>query len=151
MSEATDLSPTPLGSPPLRTQPQMIFPILDMDLEEAKFAAEVAAVQEWWNEPRWAHTKRIYTADELCAKRGSLQINYASNAMSKKLWEILETRWKASILCALVVRKHLLTTTPEQRCQLHFWMHGPCTSHPDGQIPGHCLCIWMAMLLIGFI
>lgn len=67
--------------------------IIDMYLEDAAFAADVRATKEWWSSPRWASTKRPYTAEEICSKRGNLKIEYPSNAMSKKLWEILEQRW----------------------------------------------------------
>ncbi|EOD47688.1 putative isocitrate lyase protein [Neofusicoccum parvum UCRNP2] len=52
--------------------------IIDMYLEDATFASEVKATEEC----------------QICSKRGNLKIEYASNAMSKKLWEILEKRWK---------------------------------------------------------
>ncbi|GME60275.1 isocitrate lyase [Neofusicoccum parvum] len=68
--------------------------IIDMYLEDATFASEVKATEEWWRSPRWVATKRPYTASQICSKRGNLKIEYASNAMSKKLWEILEKRWK---------------------------------------------------------
>ncbi|KAK0645187.1 Isocitrate lyase [Lasiodiplodia hormozganensis] len=67
--------------------------IIDMYLEDAAFAADVKATKDWWSSPRWSSTKRPYTAEEICSKRGNLKIEYPSNAMSKKLWEILEERW----------------------------------------------------------
>lgn len=70
--------------------------IIDMYLEDAAFAADVKATRDWWSSPRWASTKRPYTPEEICSKRGNLKIEYPSNAMSKKLWEILEERWTVS-------------------------------------------------------
>lgn len=64
--------------------------------EDLKFAAEVAEIEAWWKSPRWSKTQRPYTAEQICAKRGNLQISYASNDMSKKLWHILEHRWQVS-------------------------------------------------------
>ncbi|KAF8852729.1 isocitrate lyase [Acephala macrosclerotiorum] len=50
-----------------------------------------------WNNPRWSKTQRPYTAEQICSKRGNLQIKYASNDMSKKLWNILEKNNEASV------------------------------------------------------
>ncbi|OJD31271.1 isocitrate lyase [Diplodia corticola] len=68
--------------------------IIDMYLEDTAFNSEVKATEEWWRGARWSGTKRPYTASQICAKRGNLKIEYASNAMSRKLWEMLEKRWK---------------------------------------------------------
>ncbi|KAF8471172.1 isocitrate lyase AcuD [Kalaharituber pfeilii] len=70
----------------------MLSPV-NIDAEEAAFQAEVAAVKEWWKSPRWRYTKRPYTAEQIVAKRGNLQINYPSNAQAKKLWTLLEERF----------------------------------------------------------
>lgn len=64
--------------------------------EETAFAAEITAIKTWWSSPRWSTTKRPYTAEQICSKRGNLQIKYASNDMSKKLWDILEHKWQVS-------------------------------------------------------
>lgn len=63
------------------------------DLEQQQYAQEVAAVKQWWSEPRWRHTKRPFTAEQIVAKRGTLNIEYPANAQSKKLWNILEDRF----------------------------------------------------------
>ena len=54
---------------------------------------EVKQLKEWWSEPRWRFTKRPFTAEQIASKRGNLPIQYPSNAMSKKLWKILEQRF----------------------------------------------------------
>ena len=69
-----------------------------IDAEEQRFQAEVAEVKQWWNDSRWRYTKRPFTAEQIVAKRGNLKIEYPGNAQSKKLWNILEGRFK--------VRKH---------------------------------------------
>jgi isocitrate lyase len=72
----------------------MLHPPTDLDQEARQFAAEVEAVKNWWGLPRWRYTKRPFTAEQIVAKRGTLKIDYASNAQSHKLWDILEERFK---------------------------------------------------------
>ncbi|KAI5795039.1 isocitrate lyase [Geopyxis carbonaria] len=64
-----------------------------MSPEQQSYLNEVAAVKEWWSQPRWRATKRPFTAEAIVEKRGTLPISYASNTQSKKLWNILERRW----------------------------------------------------------
>ncbi len=72
---------------------KMASPPIDAVREDQAFAAEVEAVKRWWSDSRWRYTKRPFTAEQIVAKRGTLKIEYASNAMSKKLWKILEGRF----------------------------------------------------------
>ncbi|KAI9888194.1 MAG: isocitrate lyase 1 [Bogoriella megaspora] len=65
-----------------------------IDAEEQAYRAEVNAVKQWWTDSRWRHTRRPFTAEQIVAKRGNLKIEYPSNAMSKKLWGIVEGRFK---------------------------------------------------------
>lgn len=65
-----------------------------LDYEEQVFQADVKAVKQWWTDARWRHTKRPFTAEQIVAKRGNLTIEYPSNAQSKKLWAIVESRFK---------------------------------------------------------
>lgn len=65
-----------------------------LDLEEKKFQDEVAATQQWWNDSRWRYTKRPFTAEQIVSKRGTLKLQYPSNDQSKKLWGVLEGRFK---------------------------------------------------------
>jgi len=67
---------------------------MNIDAEEAAFQAEVAGIKEWWSNPRWRHTKRPFTAEQIVAKRGNLRIQYPSNNQAKKLWKILEERFE---------------------------------------------------------
>ncbi|KAK2768652.1 isocitrate lyase 1 [Arachnomyces sp. PD_36] len=62
--------------------------------EDAKFQNDVNAVKQWWNDSRWRHTKRPFTAEQIVAKRGNLKIEYPSNVQSKKLWGIVEENFQ---------------------------------------------------------
>ena len=75
----------------------MVNPAVNPDIEDDLFAKEVEQVKAWWSEPRWRHTKRPFTAEQIVSKRGHLQVQYPSNAQSKKLWNILEHRFEVSV------------------------------------------------------
>ncbi|KAI9893824.1 MAG: isocitrate lyase 1 [Vezdaea aestivalis] len=65
-----------------------------IDEEDRVFQSEVAALKQWWSDSRWKQTKRPFTAEQIVAKRGNLKIEHPSNVQSKKLWKILEDRFK---------------------------------------------------------
>lgn len=65
-----------------------------IDEEEQKYLDDVQAVKQWWTDSRWRHTKRPFTAEQIVQKRGTLKIEYPSNVQSKKLWNIVEQRFK---------------------------------------------------------
>ncbi|KAI9885954.1 MAG: ESCRT-III subunit protein snf7 [Watsoniomyces obsoletus] len=65
-----------------------------MEHEEQAYRADVARVKSWWTDERWRFTRRPFTAEQIVAKRGNLKIEYPSNIQSKKLWAILEKRFK---------------------------------------------------------
>jgi isocitrate lyase len=67
-----------------------------MEHEDKLYQDDVNAVKQWWKDSRWRYTRRPYTAEEIVAKRGNLKIEYPSNAQSKKLWQIVEGRFKVS-------------------------------------------------------
>jgi isocitrate lyase len=73
---------------------------VDPSTEEQIFLDEVADVKKWWSDSRWRYTKRPFTAESIVAKRGNLKIEYPSNVQSKKLWSILEGRFKVCLLRA---------------------------------------------------
>lgn len=77
---------------------KMNNPGVDVSTEEKQYLDEVAAVKQWWNDSRWRYTKRPFTAEQIVAKRGNLKIEYPSNVQSKKLWTILEGRFKVRFL-----------------------------------------------------
>ena len=72
----------------------MINNAVDPNAEDELFLKEVEAVKQWWSDSRWRHTKRPFTAEQIVSKRGHLKVEYPSNAQSKKLWNILEGRFK---------------------------------------------------------
>jgi isocitrate lyase len=72
----------------------MINNAVDPNVEDELFLKEVEAVKKWWSDSRWRHTKRPFTAEQIVSKRGHLKVEYPSNAQSKKLWNILEGRFK---------------------------------------------------------
>jgi len=67
-----------------------------LDAEEQQFQDEVAAIKQWWSEPRWRYTKRPFTAEQIANKRGNLTIQHPGNVLSKKLWNIVEKRFAVS-------------------------------------------------------
>lgn len=76
---------------------KMAKPPTDTTKEDQIYAAEVAAVKKWWSDSRWRYTKRTFTAEQIVAKRGTLAIDYPSNVQAKKLWTILEGRFKVCV------------------------------------------------------
>lgn len=76
----------------------MANPPADLVKEEQQYLSEVEEVKRWWNDSRWRYTKRPFSAEQIVAKRGNLKIEYASNTQSKKLWGILEGRFKVCFL-----------------------------------------------------
>lgn len=66
----------------------------DIKAEEEQFRREVEATKKWWSQPRWRKTKRIYPAEEIVAKRGTIKLNLPSGQQSDKLYALLENHWK---------------------------------------------------------
>jgi len=62
--------------------------------EQQRYLQEVEAVKQWWTDSRWRYTKRPFTAEQIVQKRGNLTIQYPSNVQAKKLWNIVEDRFK---------------------------------------------------------
>ena len=69
-----------------------------IDNEDQLYQADVNAVKQWWKDSRWRYTKRPFTAEQIVAKRGNIKIEYPGNVLSKKLWEIMESRFKVYII-----------------------------------------------------
>ena len=72
----------------------MVNSAVNPDLEDELFAQEVEQVKKWWQDSRWRYTKRPFTAEQIVSKRGNLKIEYPSSAQARKLWGILEARFK---------------------------------------------------------
>ncbi|KXS93356.1 hypothetical protein AC579_1842 [Pseudocercospora musae] len=66
---------------------------MSSDSEQQQFEEEVKELKQWWNDSRWRYTRRPYTAESIVSKRGSIKIEYPSNQISKKLWNIVEQRF----------------------------------------------------------
>lgn len=68
----------------------------NIENEEQQYQQEVEDVKKWWSDSRWRHTRRPFTAEQIVQKRGTLKLQYPSNTQSKKLWNIVEGRFKVS-------------------------------------------------------
>jgi isocitrate lyase len=68
----------------------------NIDAEEKQYQQEVEEVKKWWSDSRWRYTRRPFTAEQIVQKRGTLRLQYPSNALAKKLWNIVEGRFKVS-------------------------------------------------------
>ena len=82
------------SSPKLFTYAVPVDMISPLDQEDQQYQNDVNAVKQWWTDSRWRYTKRPFTAENIVAKRGNLKIEYPSNAQAKKLWRIVEERFK---------------------------------------------------------
>ncbi|KAL0636094.1 mitochondrial 2-methylisocitrate lyase [Maublancomyces gigas] len=60
--------------------------------EDTLFDAEVQAVKQWWDTPRWKGIKRPYSAADIVSKRGTLKQEYPSSTAAKKLFGLFEER-----------------------------------------------------------
>ncbi|KAH8671414.1 isocitrate lyase [Xylariales sp. PMI_506] len=58
--------------------------------DQALFSREVEDMKKWWQSQRWRSTKRPFSAAQIVSKRGSINVDYSSGIMAKKLWSILE-------------------------------------------------------------
>jgi hypothetical protein len=126
----------------------MVNPAVDPNLEDELFAREVDEVKRWWTEPRWRHTKRPFTAEQIVNKRGNLKIEYPSNAQSKKLWNILEKRFQVCTESASMSPEAMANAPrTDQRCQLHVRLLGAHGRYPDGQVPRHRLRLGLAVVV----
>ncbi|PVH18219.1 isocitrate lyase [Candidozyma duobushaemuli] len=67
----------------------MPYTKIDVNEEERLFQDQVAELKQWWSQPRWKKTKRIYSPEEIAAKRGSLKIEYPSSQQAKKMYKLL--------------------------------------------------------------
>ncbi|KAF2163727.1 hypothetical protein M409DRAFT_68317 [Zasmidium cellare ATCC 36951] len=70
------------------------------DAEQQKFEEEVKELKQWWQSPRWRYTRRPFTAEQIVSKRGTIKIQYPSNDLSKKLWNLVEERFQSKTASA---------------------------------------------------
>ncbi|RUP48299.1 isocitrate lyase [Jimgerdemannia flammicorona] len=66
-----------------------------VEQEEAAFQAEVDQIKKWWKSDRFKLVKRPYSAEQIASKRGTLPVQYPSNAQAKKLWTLLQNHKKS--------------------------------------------------------
>jgi isocitrate lyase len=92
------MSPLQPVSPPVSSSlPADSFQLLPEksktgEAEDALYDAQVQAVKDWWNTPRYEGIKRPYTAEDVVARRGALQQTYPSSLMARKLFNLFEER-----------------------------------------------------------
>ncbi|SCU82617.1 LANO_0B06964g1_1 [Lachancea nothofagi CBS 11611] len=62
-----------------------------IDSLHAQMERHTREIEDWWSQPRWNNTKRIYSAREIAARRGSLppEKNNVSSVMARKLYQLL--------------------------------------------------------------
>lgn len=72
-------------------------PMASADEEDQRYQNDVDSVKQWWKDSRWRYTRRPFTAEQIVAKRGNIKIEHPSNIQSKKLWQIIEGRFKVYI------------------------------------------------------
>lgn len=92
----------------------MVNPDINLDAEDERFRQEVEQVKKWWSDSRWRQTKRPFTAEQIVTKRGTLPVEYPSNAQAKKLWKILEDRFEVIHHSSCVI---FYTTQPTMACK----------------------------------
>lgn len=68
----------------------MPYSAINVDEEEKFFQDQVKEINEWWSQPRWNKTKRIYSAEDIAKKRSTLKIDYPSSGQAKKLYKLLQ-------------------------------------------------------------
>lgn len=73
----------------------MPYTKINVDEEEKFFNNQVADIKKWWSQPRWSKTKRIYSAEDIALKRGSLKIEYPSSDQAKKLYNLIQEHDKS--------------------------------------------------------
>ncbi|QLL32326.1 hypothetical protein HG536_0C04950 [Torulaspora globosa] len=62
----------------------------DYQALKKELSASASEIKKWWSEPRWKNTKRIYTAEDIAARRGTFPpVEYPSSVMAKKLYKVL--------------------------------------------------------------
>lgn len=60
--------------------------------EDDFFCRQVSDVKSWWNSPRYKAIKRPYSAEDVVTKRGSLEQEFPSSLMARKLFNLLSVR-----------------------------------------------------------
>lgn len=67
---------------------------ISVQAEEAAYQQQIRDIEQWWSQPRWNQTKRIYSAAEIAKKRGTISGQFRSSTQAKKLFGLLTEHWK---------------------------------------------------------
>ncbi|CED85129.1 isocitrate lyase [Phaffia rhodozyma] len=62
--------------------------------EQLHLNEQISQIEKWWKDPRFAKTTRPYTSADVARMRGTLDIQYPSNEMGKKLYSLLDEKFK---------------------------------------------------------
>lgn len=67
----------------------------NFEVLQNELASAAQDIEKWWSQPRWKNTKRIYSAKDIAARRGTFPaVEYPSSIMAKKLYKVLENHHK---------------------------------------------------------
>nr|CAA51362.1 isocitrate lyase [Yarrowia lipolytica] len=62
--------------------------------EQQRFNNEVEEIKKWWSSPRWKHTKRVYSPEDIASRRGTIKVPQASSQQADKLFKLLQEHEK---------------------------------------------------------
>ncbi|SCV01498.1 LAMI_0G11870g1_1 [Lachancea mirantina] len=66
------------------------MPMQNFEELQNELSQQTREIEKWWSSPRWSKTKRIYTAAEIAARRGTLPpVTHPSSLMAQKLYGVL--------------------------------------------------------------
>ncbi|KAL3232927.1 Isocitrate lyase [Nakaseomyces bracarensis] len=62
---------------------------------QARIDKDAKEIEQWWSQPRWKKTKRIYSARDIAVRRGTFpSLTYPSTVMAQKCYKVLEKHHK---------------------------------------------------------
>lgn len=65
-----------------------------MSNEDKQLQDQVQQLKQWWSQPRWKDTKRVYPAHDIAVKRNSIDLEFPSSKQADKLFETLTNHAK---------------------------------------------------------
>ena len=94
---AMEIHLTQINPPTSSNFPSDSYQLLDVaqkrgSAEDVLFDEQVRSVKDWWTSARYKSIHRPYTAEDVVGKRGTLQQEYPSSLMARKLFELLQRR-----------------------------------------------------------
>ncbi|CDH08350.1 probable Isocitrate lyase [Zygosaccharomyces bailii ISA1307] len=67
----------------------------DFNLLQKEINGQAAEVEKWWSHPRWAQTKRTYTARDIAVRSGTFaKTEFPSSVQARKLYAVLQKHHK---------------------------------------------------------